>query len=134
MIDVGMRCDGHRLFGTATGRSGLKVRITRSKQAQFGSSRPERIGRGLGVLRQVNILLDRVWTERSPIVPTPGQTPGHVSVIVDDGELSFFLAGDTSYTQQALIEQKVDGVSPSAFVALETLRKIHRLTEQARMV
>ena len=44
------------------------------------------------------------------IVPTPGHTPGHVSVIADDGELSFFLAGDTSYTQQSLVELQVDGV------------------------
>jgi N-acyl homoserine lactone hydrolase len=58
------------------------------------------------------------------IVPTPGHTPGHVSVIVDDGDVSFFLAGDASYTQQSLVEQKVDGVSPSESVALHTLQTI----------
>ena len=33
------------------------------------------------------------------VVPTPGHTPGHVSVIVMDGETSYFLAGDASYTE-----------------------------------
>jgi len=58
------------------------------------------------------------------IVPTPGHTPGHVSVIVVVGEVSYFLAGDTSYTHQALLEQKVDGVSPSKATALRTFERI----------
>jgi glyoxylase-like metal-dependent hydrolase (beta-lactamase superfamily II) len=58
------------------------------------------------------------------IVPTPGHTPGHVSVIVVDRDVSYFLAGDTTYTEQALLEQAVDGVSPSKTQALETLRRI----------
>jgi glyoxylase-like metal-dependent hydrolase (beta-lactamase superfamily II) len=35
------------------------------------------------------------------ILPTPGHTPGHVSVLVK-GQPSFFLAGDTSYTEELL--------------------------------
>ncbi len=58
------------------------------------------------------------------IVPTPGHTPGHVSVIVVDEGVSYFLAGDTTYTQQALLEQEVDGVSPNKAEALRTLGKI----------
>jgi len=60
------------------------------------------------------------------IVPTPGHTAGHVSVVVMDGDLSYFLAGDTSYTQQALVEQKIDGVSFAAAEAVQTLEKILR--------
>ena len=45
------------------------------------------------------------------IVPTPGHTAGHLSVLVDEGARSVFLAGDTSYTQQNLIEGVTDGVS-----------------------
>jgi N-acyl homoserine lactone hydrolase len=67
---------------------------------------------------------------RVAIVPTPGHTPGHVSVIVNDGDLSFFLAGDTSYTQQALIEQQVDGVSPSEALSKSTLQTILRYAQQ----
>ena len=67
---------------------------------------------------------------RVVVVPTPGHTPGHVSVIVDDGESNFFLAGDSSYTQQSLVEQKVDGVSPSESSAIHTLQTILRYAEQ----
>jgi N-acyl homoserine lactone hydrolase len=71
---------------------------------------------------------------RVAVVPTPGHTPGHVSVIVDDGEVSYFLAGDASYTQQALVKQQVDGVSPSEVVALGTLQTILRYADQRRTV
>ncbi len=58
------------------------------------------------------------------IVPTPGHTPGHVSVIVDDGDRSYFLAGDTTYMQRALLERQVDGVSPDEAEARRTLERI----------
>ncbi len=58
------------------------------------------------------------------IVPTPGHTPGHVSVVVVDGDVNYFLAGDTTYTQQSLVEEQVDGVSPSEAVSLRTMRRI----------
>ena len=45
------------------------------------------------------------------VVPTPGHTPGHVSVVVE-GEVSVFIAGDTSYTEDLLRAGVVDGVSP----------------------
>ena len=60
------------------------------------------------------------------IVPTPGHTPGHVSVVVVDGDVNYFLAGDTTYTQQSLVHEQVDGVSPSEAVSLETMRRIVR--------
>lgn len=55
------------------------------------------------------------------VVPTPGHTPGHVSVIVRDDELSFFLAGDASYTQEALRWRRPDGIS----LAPSTMMKTH---------
>jgi glyoxylase-like metal-dependent hydrolase (beta-lactamase superfamily II) len=64
------------------------------------------------------------------IVPTPGHTPGHVSVIVADGDVCHFLAGDTTYTQQALIEGQVDGVRPNEAVSLRTMQTILRLTQE----
>ena len=64
------------------------------------------------------------------IVPTPGHTPGHVSVIVVAGDASYFFAGDTTYTQQALVEGKVDGVSPNEAVSLRTMQTIMRLAQQ----
>jgi glyoxylase-like metal-dependent hydrolase (beta-lactamase superfamily II) len=58
------------------------------------------------------------------IVPTPGHTPGHVSVVVTEGDLSYFLAGDAAYTERSLVGQEVDGVSPRRAVTLGTLRTI----------
>jgi N-acyl homoserine lactone hydrolase len=63
------------------------------------------------------------------IVPTPGHTPGHVSVIVVDGDVSYILAGDASYTQHSLIEQQVGGASPDEAISLQTLQKILRYVQ-----
>ena len=45
------------------------------------------------------------------MVPTPGHTVGHVSVIVRLAEVTYFLAGDTSYTEALMLEGAVDGVA-----------------------
>ncbi len=58
------------------------------------------------------------------VVPTPGHTGGHASVLVVDGGTSYFLAGDATYTQQALLEHQVDGVSSSKADAQRTFEKI----------
>jgi glyoxylase-like metal-dependent hydrolase (beta-lactamase superfamily II) len=58
------------------------------------------------------------------IVPTPGHTPGHVSVVVVQDDVSYFLAGDTSYTQQLLLQKQIDGVSPDEETARQSMQKI----------
>jgi N-acyl homoserine lactone hydrolase len=58
------------------------------------------------------------------IVPTPGHTAGHVSVIVKTAGLSYFLAGDTSYSEEILLERNPDGVSPDVAVAMGTMERI----------
>lgn len=68
------------------------------------------------------------------VVPTPGHTPAHVSVIIRDGDCDFFLAGDTTYTEQALIHRQVDGVSPKAGVARQTIDHILELAKDQRLV
>ena len=57
-------------------------------------------------------------------VPTPGHTPGHLSVVVTTSDMTYFLAGDTSYTQALMLSEKVDGVSPDRVIALQTLGRI----------
>ena len=46
------------------------------------------------------------------LVPAPGHTPGQLGVVVQDGDQAVFLAGDSSYTQDALLQRVVDGVGP----------------------
>jgi glyoxylase-like metal-dependent hydrolase (beta-lactamase superfamily II) len=58
------------------------------------------------------------------VVPTPGHTPNHVSVVVKAAGVSYFLAGDASYGEDQLLERCVDGVGPDARVALETLDRV----------
>jgi N-acyl homoserine lactone hydrolase len=67
------------------------------------------------------------------IVPTPGHTPNHVSLLVS-GSPSYFLAGDTSYTERLLLEGKVDGVSADIQIARRTLNQIVALAEEWPLV
>jgi glyoxylase-like metal-dependent hydrolase (beta-lactamase superfamily II) len=61
------------------------------------------------------------------LVATTGHSTGHVSVVVRDGNETIFLAGDTSYTQQLMLDQAVDGVAPDESAAVKTLERIKRL-------
>lgn len=67
------------------------------------------------------------------IVPTPGHTPNHVSVVVL-GEPSFFLAGDVSFNQQLLLDGKVGGVTRDDAAALTTQKRILALAEERPLV
>jgi glyoxylase-like metal-dependent hydrolase (beta-lactamase superfamily II) len=44
------------------------------------------------------------------LVPVPGHTPGQMGVLVDEGDQTVFLAGDSSYTQELMLRGTVDGV------------------------
>jgi glyoxylase-like metal-dependent hydrolase (beta-lactamase superfamily II) len=44
------------------------------------------------------------------LVPVPGHTPGQIGVLIDEGDHTVFLAGDSSYTQELMLREKVDGV------------------------
>jgi N-acyl homoserine lactone hydrolase len=61
------------------------------------------------------------------VVPTPGHTPGHVSVIVREGSQQIMLAGDTSYLEAAMLRGTVDGVSPDEAAVRATLGAIRAL-------
>ena len=56
------------------------------------------------------------------IVATPGHVANHLSVIVEDGGMYYFLAGDTSYTQENLIKEIPDGVGTNE--SMTTLKNI----------
>ena len=68
------------------------------------------------------------------IVPTPGHTPHHISVVVRTKSVTYFLAGDTSYNQQLMLDGVVDGVAPDARAARETIRCIQELARQEPVV
>jgi N-acyl homoserine lactone hydrolase len=63
------------------------------------------------------------------LVPTPGHTHGHLSVLVSrPGRPTVLLAGDASYTQQLMLEGAVDGVAVDERAAHDTLLRLQRLT------
>jgi N-acyl homoserine lactone hydrolase len=44
------------------------------------------------------------------LVPVPGHTPGQIAVIVEDGDHTVFLGGDSSYAQDLMLRGVADGV------------------------
>lgn len=68
------------------------------------------------------------------LVPTPGHTPGHLSVIVRQADLSVFLAGDASYTEQLLLDQVIDGTAFDDAVDLQTRQRILRFIRETPTV
>jgi len=56
------------------------------------------------------------------IVATPGHVANHISVIVEVDGLHYFLAGDTSYTQENLLNEVPDGIGTNE--SIKTLKNI----------
>ncbi len=68
------------------------------------------------------------------IVPTSGHTEAHQSVVLRANGVTYFFAGDTSYTQQLMLDQQIDGVSLDTPSARRTLQRIRQLAEQTPLV
>jgi glyoxylase-like metal-dependent hydrolase (beta-lactamase superfamily II) len=65
------------------------------------------------------------------LVPTPGHSSGQMAVVFEDEDLSYFFAGDTSYTEALMLQQKIDGVAPDENAARQSLeRALHFVSEQ----
>ena len=58
------------------------------------------------------------------IVGLPGHTPGHIGVVVDEGDRRVFIAGDSSYNQELMLRGAVDGVAPDESAARLTIERI----------
>ncbi|WP_029350035.1 N-acyl homoserine lactonase family protein [Bosea sp. 117] len=58
------------------------------------------------------------------LVPTPGHVDGHVSVVVRDEGITYFLAGDATYDEANLRAEKADGVTNDPAQSIATLRAI----------
>jgi glyoxylase-like metal-dependent hydrolase (beta-lactamase superfamily II) len=64
------------------------------------------------------------------LLPTPGHTPGHLSVALEHGDIVFFFAADASYTQQFMLDGVADGITPDPATARATLARIQDLVGQ----
>lgn len=63
------------------------------------------------------------------LVPTPGHSAGHLSLIVDEGTHQVIFAGDTSYTQELLLARTLDGVAIDAAAELDSQERILKLAQ-----
>ena len=63
-------------------------------------------------------------------LPTPGHTPDHVSVALDDGERRIVFVGDAAYNQDNLLDGRVDGISPNAAAARDTMARLAALAAE----
>ena len=64
------------------------------------------------------------------VVPTHGHTPAHISVIAMMDDVNYFLAGDTSYSEENLLQKIADGVSPDPNQAIDTMQNILSFANQ----
>lgn len=68
------------------------------------------------------------------LVPTPGHSRGHLSVIIENGDNTLFVAGDASYSQDLLLANALDGVSMNTAAAQATHRRILAYARQTPTV
>ncbi len=64
------------------------------------------------------------------VVATEGHTPAHISVIAAMDDVYYFLAGDTSYSEETLLKKIADGVSPDPNRAIDTMQNILAFAHQ----
>ncbi|PZQ97195.1 MAG: MBL fold metallo-hydrolase [Cereibacter sphaeroides] len=67
---------------------------------------------------------------RIALVPTPGHVGGHCSVVVRGDDVTYFLAGDATYSQDNLRAERTDGVTNDPALAKATLRRIKTFAAQ----
>ena len=60
------------------------------------------------------------------IVLTSGHTDSHISVVLQDSDFSYFFAGDASYSEQLMLDQKIDGIALNGKEARKTLERIQQ--------
>ncbi|MDX2162494.1 MAG: N-acyl homoserine lactonase family protein [bacterium] len=89
--------------------------------------RPERIGAFSESYPVTNA--GDVW-----IVPTPGHTVGHQSVMLHADGVTYFFGGDTSFDQDSLYHNVIDAPTLNSHQALATRRQILETAAQMPLV
>ncbi|KAH6659062.1 beta-lactamase-like protein [Truncatella angustata] len=57
-------------------------------------------------------------------VDTPGHVPGHISLIIIDEDVTYFLTGDAAYNLDLLDKEMTDGINTDPYIAIESQKKI----------
>jgi N-acyl homoserine lactone hydrolase len=95
-------------------------------------------------VRQIDYVPDQIGTFRRSytltqagdvrIVPTPGHTLGHQSVVLEHEGYTFFFGGDTAFDQPSLLRRILDAPAFDAGWVSDTRRRILDLAEMTRLV
>jgi N-acyl homoserine lactone hydrolase len=115
----------YQSFHSRAGRfiNRLTLNVPANFSPQFFRFRPERFG-----------TFDASYplTKAGDVVavPTPGHTRGHLSVIVRDGGISYFLAGDVTYDEAALLAGEFQGPCETVEGQRDTLARVLRYTQE----
>ncbi len=72
--------------------------------------------------------------KRVRIVPTPGHTLGHMSVVVEQNCYLILIAGDAAYSEAALVDGRLDGVAQNARLHRESTGLLRALCRRHRVV
>ncbi|GAB4113250.1 MAG: N-acyl homoserine lactonase QqlR [Roseiflexaceae bacterium] len=64
------------------------------------------------------------------VVPTPGHSYGHQSVLLRDGAHTYMLAGDLAFREQQLLESGLQGIAYNTSEARQTLQQVQRYIAQ----
>jgi glyoxylase-like metal-dependent hydrolase (beta-lactamase superfamily II) len=67
---------------------------------------------------------------RIAFVETPGHMRGHLSILVQDQDVLYCLAGDATYDVDLLLTNQVDGVTYDVAVSQRTLERLRMLAQQ----
>lgn len=67
------------------------------------------------------------------ILPTPGHTPGHQSVLVEDGTQSLFLAGDLTFDQEQALNGPLPGIASCLEQNRQSLKRVRPLLQSGRI-
>ena len=68
------------------------------------------------------------------MVPTPGHTLGHLSVIVELDGVMMLIGGDSAYSEKALVDGTVDGVAQSYRAHRDSTPRLRRLCQMRGVV
>ncbi len=68
------------------------------------------------------------------LIPTPGHTLGHLSVVVEQDDHLVLITGDACYSERALQRGIVDGVAQSARLHRDTTRRLRELCTRRSVV
>jgi glyoxylase-like metal-dependent hydrolase (beta-lactamase superfamily II) len=63
------------------------------------------------------------------IVLTSGHTDSHISVVLQDSDFSYFFAGDASYSEQLMLDRKIDGIALNGQEAKKTIERIQQFSQ-----